>query len=160
MSSHSIPHPPDNRVTLDILEQAQPYRPRTSSADFTDDKYAVLEALLIDSLNGGSGVSTPDLRARGGGERPPNRVKDLRDEDHHLIETIPGRPFRFKLLHVNLSAVPEKLLPLARQFEGRDWYVATTGKSRPAQHPWKNAFSEKRLAESDCFQLTPPEARS
>jgi hypothetical protein len=30
---------------------------------------------------------------------------------------------------------------------------------RPRSHPWKNAFSAKRLAQDDCFVLTPPEPR-
>ena len=30
---------------------------------------------------------------------------------------------------------------------------------RPASHPWKPAFSDKRLADPDCFTLTPPEPR-
>jgi hypothetical protein len=41
---------------------------------------------------------------------------------------------------------------------GEDWYEKLHGK-RPGPHPWKKAFSEKRLADPDCFQLTPPEPR-
>lgn len=144
--------------TLEQCASAKPYKPQVIAGDFEHCKIAALETLLTDGLNGCSGVSTPDLRARGAGERPPNRIKDLRD-DLHLIETIPGRPFRFKLLHVNLSKVPERLLPLARQFADRDWYVTATGKPRPSQHPWKNAFSQKRLSQDECFRLTPPEVR-
>lgn len=40
---------------------------------------------------------------------------------------------------------------------GEDWYVKLKGKPRPADHPWKSAFSEKRMADPDCFVLTAPE---
>jgi|SRR5713101_4123147 len=39
-----------------------------------------------------------------------------------------------------------------------DWYEKQHGQ-RPTSHPWKTAFSRKRLADSDCFELTPPEPR-
>ena len=39
-----------------------------------------------------------------------------------------------------------------------DWYEREHG-PRPKTHPWKNAFSQKRLADPDCFALTPPEPR-
>lgn len=48
-----------------------------------------------------------------------------------------------------------KPLEVAR---GEDWYEKLHGK-RPASHPWKKPFSEKRLAEPGCFALTPPEPR-
>ena len=42
--------------------------------------------------------------------------------------------------------------------EGRDWYEREHGQ-RPSSHPWKQPFSEKRLADPNCFELTSPEPR-
>jgi hypothetical protein len=39
---------------------------------------------------------------------------------------------------------------------GEDWFVGQTGRLRPSGHPWKAAHSPRRIAESDCFQLTDP----
>ena len=40
---------------------------------------------------------------------------------------------------------------------GEDWYVKLKGKPRPGWQP--RPFSEKRMAQDDCFVLTPPEPR-
>jgi len=32
-------------------------------------------------------------------------------------------------------------------------------KPRPSGHPWEKPFSAKRMAQDDCFVLTPPEPR-
>jgi hypothetical protein len=42
---------------------------------------------------------------------------------------------------------------------GEDWYTIQTGQPRPSGHPWKKPFSAKRMAQDDCFVLTPPEPR-
>jgi len=43
-----------------------------------------------------------------------------------------------------------------KQDSGEDWFVRQTGKPRPSGHPWKAAFSPRRIAEDNCFQLTSP----
>lgn len=42
---------------------------------------------------------------------------------------------------------------------GEDWYVKLKGQPRPRSHPFNQAFSTKRMAQDDCFVLTPPEPR-
>lgn len=39
---------------------------------------------------------------------------------------------------------------------GEDWYVQKTGHARPSAHPWKEAFSPKRLAQPDCLTEKQP----
>jgi len=35
-----------------------------------------------------------------------------------------------------------------------DWFVHQTGKPRPSCNPWRAAYSPRRIATDDCFQLT------
>ena len=42
------------------------------------------------------------------------------------------------------------------QDSGEDWFVRQTGKPRPPDHPWKTAYSPRRIAADNCFQLTSP----
>lgn len=95
--------------TLAEVAQARPYRPKVTSSDFAACKLATLEALR---QAGPLGLTTQELRDRGAGERPPNRICDLR-KDGHLIKTVPGRPFRFVLLReVNGEKPPASPRPL------------------------------------------------
>lgn len=94
----------DSRPTLAQLDQARPYRPKVTAGDFAACKLAALEALR---QAGPIGLTTQELRDNGAGERPPNRICDLR-RDGHLIKTIPGRPFRFVLLREADGSEPTK----------------------------------------------------
>lgn len=71
-----------NPVTLAQLEQAQPYKPTCQSEDFLKAK------LLTDELlerAGAVGMTVPELRAKGCGERPPNRICDLRKDGQAIV---------------------------------------------------------------------------
>jgi hypothetical protein len=100
---------------------------------------------------GPAGVTSIELHDAVGhpfGRTPRNRISEMR-KDGCLIETVqvPGG-CRWILV---------------RDAEGNktsDWYERTTGKPRPSGHPWKTAFSPKRLADPDTFVLTPPEPRT
>jgi hypothetical protein len=73
------------RIRLEQLEEARPYKPACHASDFAADKLRVLEAL---EQAGAAGLTTRELMDRGGGMRPPNRIHDLRDEGY-AIKTIP-----------------------------------------------------------------------
>jgi hypothetical protein len=60
--------------------------------------------------------------------------------------------------YVTYVLVSEPLTPKPIP-SGADWYTIQTGKPRPSGHPWEKPFSEKRMAQDDCFVLTPPEPR-
>jgi hypothetical protein len=113
----------------------------------------------------GETPSTADLQdERVYGLRPVNRIGDLKKGKHngtrYDIERLDcGHGiYRWRLHEPARLGYPKNkqqaVLPLA---PGEDWYTRQTGKPRPGPHPWKTAFSSKRLAESDSFTLTPPE---
>ena len=77
------------------------------------------------------------------GRSPRNRISELRRDGY----VISGKARDASNWHY-------VLLP-----DSADWYEREHGRPRPAPHPWKTAFSEKRMAEDDCFVLTPPEPR-
>ena len=72
----------ERRVTLEQLAQAKPYKPVCSAEDFSTAK------LLADELlerAGAVGMTVPELRAKGCGERPPNRICDLRKDGQAIV---------------------------------------------------------------------------
>src|SRR5215469_11335917 len=70
------------RITLEKLQQAKPYKPACHSEDFSTAK------LLTDGLlerAGAAGMTVPELRANGCGERPPNRICDPRKDGQAIV---------------------------------------------------------------------------
>jgi len=143
----------ERRITLGQLEHAEPCKPACNAGDFAADKLRVLEAL---EQAGAAGLTTRELMDRGGGMRPPNRIHDLR-EDGVAIKTVSeGRGIYRYILCKYLPE--EKTNACAKPLsDSQDWYERQTGKPRPG---WQSRpFSEKRMAQDDCFVLTPPEPR-
>ncbi|SRR5260370_33687246 len=107
---------------------------------------AILESAGADGVHGAHFIYTlswPQFRAR------INEMDKLgwkiRSVDLPKREWVRGVRTKYVM-----DAKPLEVAP------GEDWYEKLHGK-RPAAHPWKKAFSEKRLTEPDCFVLTPPE---
>ena len=72
----------ERRITLEQLERAKPYKATCRSEDFSTAK------LLTDELlerAGAAGMTVPELRAKGCGERPPNRICDLRKDGQAIV---------------------------------------------------------------------------
>ena len=116
------------------------------------------------------------------GQRPPNRINNLihgvfdgRKYDFERISCGRGE-YRWRLHEPNRPGHPKHKQQTVLNLSGDE---RQTGRERPASetrhsraeqfsrefglrpsHPWKTAFSEKRLADPDCFTLTPPEPRS
>jgi hypothetical protein len=124
--------------TLAQLEQARPYRPDGPPGNAEAHTQRTLECLEAARA---IGCTTQELRAKGCGERPPNRVCDLRKRGIAIkTKREPHGVTRYILA---------KYLPASG-----DWYTRQTGKPRPG---WQaRPFSEKRIAQDDCFRLTPP----
>jgi hypothetical protein len=87
------------------------------------------------------------------GRSPRNRISELKQMGFKIEKQWEGRNYRYTL--VEETQAP-KALPDYNAQKKLDWYVKQTGKPRPSQHPWKTAFSPNRLAQDDCFVLTPP----
>jgi hypothetical protein len=128
--------------------------------EHASDALRLLERLR-QAAHHGEAPSTADLQREGSyGLRPVNRIGDLIKGKHNHtrydIERIhcPHGVYRWRLHEPARPGYPKNkrqdVLPLA---QGQDWYEKQHG-PRPASHPWKQAFSPKRLAED--FQLTPP----
>jgi hypothetical protein len=67
---------------------------------------------------------------------------------------------RFVTYFLVSEPAEEKPLPDYRSKQrplSKDWYEQATGRKRPSWQP--RPFSEKRMAQDDCFVLTPPEPR-
>lgn len=90
------------------------------------------------------------------GRSPRNRISEMR-QDGCLIETKPAGAsvVRYVLLRDANGQPPPQGTPPPHA-KSSDWYAEEHG-PRPAAHPWKKPFSEKRMA--DDFQLTPLEPR-
>jgi hypothetical protein len=69
-------------ITLEQLEQAKPYKPTCHSEDFSTAKLLTDEML---ERAGADGITVPELRAKGCGERPPNRICDLRKDGQAIV---------------------------------------------------------------------------
>ena len=78
----------ERRISVEQLNQAEPYKPACRASDFVADKLRVLEAL---EQAGAAGLTTSELMQRGGGMRPPNRIHDLREEGHAIKTNPEGR---------------------------------------------------------------------
>lgn len=115
------------------------------------------------------------------GQRPVNRINDLVlgkfDGHRYDFERIRcGRgEYRWRLHEPARPGYPKHKQQTVLNLSGDE---RPTGRERPPgdtrharalefelkfhvapTHPWKQAFSDKRLADPDCFQLTPPEPR-
>ncbi len=137
--------------TLAAVAQARPQF-GSGAPCRTRSHYAAILKLLRERAEQGQGVLGSELYSRPDlyGRSPRNRISELR-RDGCLIEGKPhgSADWFYKLIRDGSGVNPAS----------SDWYVRQTGKPRPAAHPWKTAFSEKRLADPDCFILTPPEPR-
>lgn len=139
-----------NGPTLAEVAQARPRRGTGAPSRCASHKSAIL-ALLRDrepqGVLGSELYNSPEKFGRS----PRNRISELRGEGH-LIEGKPhgSSDWWYRLIRDNAGAKPLSDSP--------DWYEREHG-PRPSSHPWKTAFSEKRLADPDCFTLTPPEPR-
>jgi hypothetical protein len=111
----------------------------------------------------GETPSTADLQSeRVYGLRPVNRIGDLVRGKYNGVRYDIERldcehgVYRWRLHEPARPGYPknkrQEVLPL-----GADWYQAQTGKPRPGWRP--RPFSENRMAQDDCFVLTPPEPR-
>lgn len=90
------------------------------------------------------------LRAAGDVEEIQNKTEHVQGQVHgsyRICQKAPASSF----------SAEKPLKPQSAAPESTDWYEREHG-PRPA-HPWKTAFSGKRLADPDCFTLTPPEPR-
>jgi hypothetical protein len=137
-------------TTFDELAQARPKRGAGAPARCTSHKTAILALLRERGAQGVFGselYSRPDLYGRS----PRNRISELR-KNGYLIEGKPhgSSDWFYRLIRDNTGA--------KAQAESPDWYEREHG-PRPSGQPWRSAFSEKKLAQEDCFQLTPPEVR-
>lgn len=93
------------------------------------------------------------LRA-GDHERIENKTEWVNGQCHgsyRIVSTVEGAPI--SSFSAGKPPKPQNTIP-----ESPDWYEREHG-PRPSSHPWKTAFSEKRLTDPDCFTLTPPEPR-
>jgi hypothetical protein len=131
-----------------------------------------LRALLFARI--GQWVPLPDIQALGIAQHGA-RITELREElepqsyriDNRLEESSDGikrswycltaghppreyQPHRRARRSAPSAPEPKPVPP------GQDWYETQHG-PRPGSHPWKAAFSPKRLAED--FRLTPPGER-
>lgn len=93
----------NDRPTLQQLEQARPYKSACGAEDFSKAKALTLHLL---QQAGPAGMTVPDLRANGCGERPPNRICDLRHEGVPIITRRENGVTRYVLA---------KFLPIQRQ---------------------------------------------
>lgn len=145
------------------------YRPGHDPSRNNHHRQAVLDYFraLPKNLPGRQCPSTSELTHDGRfGLRPPNRINELMHGKHdgHAYDferiSFGHGEYRWRFHEPNRPGYPkdkrQSVLPLA---PGEDWYTRQTGKPRPPSHPWKAAFSPKRLSDSDCFELTPPEPR-
>lgn len=142
------------RPTLAELEQAKPPKPSSHDEDFSAHEARVLACLRE---AGPRGCSNEELRKRGCGERPSNRFVPLRKKGYLIKTDRSVRPARFVLLREADGSQPRGVRPDARPSPALsgDWYQREHG-PRPAAHPWKSPFSEKRIVQDDAFVLTPP----
>lgn len=138
------------KPTLQELREAKPH-PRSGAPARSRSHYEAILELLRE--RGPQGVLGSELYAQPElyGRSPRNRISELR-RDGHLIEGNPhgSSDWFYRLIRDNAGAKPLADSP--------DWYEKQHG-PRPASHPWKKPFSQKRLTEPDCFMLTPPEPR-
>jgi len=118
-------------------------RPRRVPAHASAQRDEVLR-LLREAKARGQGVSRADLIFQYHYTQCGTRIFEL-ERDGYKIEhrQIPGQCYVTYFL-------------LAEPGEG-DWYEQQTGKKRPGWQP--RPFSERRLADPNCFVLTPPEPR-
>jgi hypothetical protein len=86
---------PDQHITLEQLEQARPLRPDRHDDDFFAHETRTLECLRE---AGPQGYSNAELRERGCGERPSNRVCALRKKAYLIKTDRSTYPARFVLL--------------------------------------------------------------
>lgn len=137
------------KPTLSELRDATPRRGTGAPGRSRSHYEAILELLRE---RGSRGVLGSELYARPElyGRSPRNRISELR-HDGHLIEgkAHGSSDWFYRLIRDNAGAEPPS--------DSRDWYTRQTGKPRPG---WQSRpFSEKRMAQEDCFVLTPPEPR-
>lgn len=137
------------KPTLSELGDAMPHRGMGAPARSHSHYKALLELLRE---RGPQGVLGSELYARPElyGRSPRNRISELR-RDGHLIEGKPhgSSDWFYRLLRDNAGEKPLSDSP--------DWFERQTGKRRPGFQ--SRPFSEKRMAQDDCFVLTPPEPR-
>jgi len=135
-------------TTLEQLRQAIPARGSGAPARCASHKSAILGLLRERGPQGVLGSELYNLPAKFG-RSPRNRISELR-KDGCLISGKPrgASDWHYVLLRDTSGAKPSS----------DDWFEREHG-PRPGAHPWKKAFSEKRLADPDVFVLTPPEPR-
>jgi hypothetical protein len=137
------------RPSLTEVAQARPRRGKGAPSRCASHKSAIL-ALLQE--RGPAGVLGSELydSPEKFGRSPRNRISELRKEGC-LISGEPrgSADWHYVLLRDNSGEEP--------QTNSSDWYIRQTGKPRPG---WQSRpLSEKRMAQEDCFVLTPPEPR-
>ena len=140
-----------SNTTLAEVAQARPHRGTGAPARSRSHYEAILQLLRE---RGPRGVLGSELYAQPElyGRSPRNRISEARAAGY-LIE---GKAYGSSDWHYVLLRDNAGVKPLA---DSSDWYTRQTGKPRPSQHPWKTAYSRNRLAQDDCFVLTPPEPR-
>lgn len=135
-----------SRPTLAQLEHARPYRPDGPPERCKSHKTNVLK-FWIECARQGRAMLGSELYAHPElyGRSPRNRISELK-KDGYIFESTPrgSNDQAYRLLRG----------PHGEAYAPADWYERQTGKQRPR---WQaRPFSEKRLAEDDCFVLTPP----
>lgn len=136
------------RPTIAEVAKSRPRRGMGVPSRCASHKSAILELLRERGSEGLLGSELYDSPEKFG-RSPRNRISELR-RDGHLIEGKPhgSSDWWYRLIRDNAGEKPANDSP--------DWYERQFG-PRPKTHPWKTAFSEKRLADPDCFTLTSPE---
>lgn len=134
-----------SRPTLEEAQKAKPRRGNGAPSRCASHYQAILK-LLRERAAQGQGIRGSELYARPDlyGRSPRNRISELR-RDGHLIEGKPSgsADWFYKLIREASGANPSG-----------DWYTRQTGKPRPG---WQaKPFSPNRMAQDDCFRLTPP----
>lgn len=137
------------RPTIAEIAKSRPHRGAGAPPRCSSHKSAIL-ALLCE--RGPQGVLGSELynSPEKFGRSPRNRISELRAEGH-LIEGKPhgSSDWFYRLIRDNAGEKPAT--------DSSDWYTRQTGKPRPG---WQaRPFSEKRMADPNCFVLTPPEPR-
>lgn len=137
------------RASFEELAQARPRRGNGAPARCASHKSAIL-ALLRE--RGPQGILGSELYGSPEkfGRSPRNRISELRQAGF-LVSGEPrgSADWHYVLLRDDSGARP--------QANSSDWYTRQTGKPRPG---WQTRpFSPKRMAQNDCFVLTPPEPR-
>lgn len=135
------------KPTLSELQDAIPHR-GTGAPARSHSHYEAILALLRE--RGSRGVLGSELYAHPElcGRSPRNRISELR-RDGCLIEgkAHGASDWWYRLIRDNAGVKPVT--------DSSDWYTRQTGKPRPG---WQaRPFSEKRMADPNCFRLTPPE---